>query len=149
MNINTTTSIKHKRYSTYGWSLKNEYGKYVNTLAQGEIGLLLGYKDIALDKIIEITEENFSLGLPLNEIIEIRIGTQDNQHFFDAVKVIDIDFGIKYITSLPSFGRINCLYIVTTSNIAYIWNDTLNQFTPLLGGSGSDIDADLSNYFTK
>ena len=63
----TNTSIRHKRYSTYGWNVKNLKNEYINTLNQGEIGVLLGD-----DKHNPVDYEND--GSILKSILEIRIG---------------------------------------------------------------------------
>ena len=142
----TTTAIKHKRYSTYGWNdLKD--GKYINTLTQGEIGLLLGHKDSS-GNIIIIDESNFSQGLILNSILEVRIGTDANQYFFDALP-IKTDYTIRTVSVLPAFGKPDCLYIRTSDNSAHYWNDEKNMMVQLAGGSGSDIQADLANYVLR
>lgn len=71
----TNTSIKHKRYSTYGWNVKDDQGNYKNTLAQGEIGLLLGSKNGSggIDII-----DSVNSGRILNAILEVRVGEYDN-----------------------------------------------------------------------
>ena len=64
----TTTTIKHKRYTTAGWNLIDpSTGTYKNTLSQGEIGVLLGDD--------------------LNTIIEVRIGIRDKCPFGEGFLV--------------------------------------------------------------
>ena len=150
----TTTTIKHKRYSTAGWSVLNDDGSTKNTLSQGEIGLLLGHK---YSQILQNGEEIFVVepveaigtGKDLNAILEVRIGTENNQKFFDALligKNGDIDYSIRQVSTLPSWGSPNCLYILTTSNEAYRWDEISMKMIPLSGTGGS---VDLSNYYTK
>ena len=93
MNI-STTSIKHKRYSQYGWNVKDN-GLYRNTLAQGEIGILLCNQDPVTKHITQVTKDNFNDGIVLNHIFEVRLGTRDNQYFFDAMLLGADDFGVK------------------------------------------------------
>ena len=150
----TTTAIKHKRYSTYGWNF-TENGIYKNTLAQGEIGILLGHKQSKVvngEEIIVVEPiEIANSGKTLDGIIEVRIGTEDNQYFFNALilsKNGDIDYSIRQVSSLPSFGNPNCLYILTTTNIAYRWDDETLRMVPLQG-TGNNQDVNLSNYYTK
>lgn len=146
----TTTAIKHKRFSTYGWNF-TENGIYKNTLSQGEIGILLGhrYED---GSVQEVSEKDS--GLILNCILELRIGTEPDlngkasqQYFFDAMPIDIGSYGVRTLPTLPNFGRENCLYIRTSDNTAHFWNG--NQMVPLAGGSGSDIQTDLSNYVTQ
>ena len=147
----TTTAIKHKRFSTYGWNLTDNLGHYRNTLSLGEIGILLGHK-YEDGSVQEVSEKDS--GLILNCILELRIGTEPDlngkasqQYFFDAMPVDLGSYGVRTLPTLPSFGKENCLYIRTSDNTAHFWNG--NQMVPLAGGSGSDIQIDLSNYVTQ
>ena len=147
----TTTAIKHKRFSTYGWNLTDNLGHYKNTLSLGEIGVLLGHKNS--EGIIEEVLEKDS-GLILNCIIELRIGTDPDlngkssqQYFFDAMPIDLGSYGVRTVATLPNFGKENCLYIRTSDNTAHFWNG--EHMVQVAGGSGSDIQVDLSNYITK
>ena len=128
-------SLQHKRYSTYGWQVKNTDGSYKNTLSQGEIGVLLGHKSLD-GSIVEITEANHNDGLLLNAILEVRIGSINNgndQYFFDGVK-ISTDYDVKTVAQLPSIGDENCLYIVISTGKAYYWSDEEMRFQLLSNG---------------
>ena len=117
--------LKQKRYSTYGWNKKSDTGEYLNTLKQGEIGVLLGSdgKDVVSP----------NTNLSLNSVLEVRIGSVDNQYFFDATLLsnggsVSTDYCIKTFqtySELPSFGKgsQNNLYIVKDENAIYRWDD--------------------------
>ena len=68
--------LKQKRYSTYGWNDKDVSGNYINTLSQGEIGILLGSNG---QEVISLRQD-----VVLDSILEVRIGSEDNQYFFNA-----------------------------------------------------------------
>jgi hypothetical protein len=61
----TNTTIKHKRFSKYGWIDRAEDGSLINTLAQGEIGVLLA------DNLIDV--------------LEVRIGVKDKSSFSEGL----------------------------------------------------------------
>lgn len=151
----STTVIKHKRYSTYGWNLQSD-GIYKNTLAQGEIGVLLGhqYYDDKLGQLVSIPIEHANSGKELNCILEVRIGTQDKQQFFKAMLLNskdNVDLSIKqYLTQqkFPSFGNSSSLYIETSTNTIFRWDDQTTSYVAL-GSSGSGNNGNLSNYYTK
>lgn len=149
----TTTAIKNKRYSTYGWNVKENNGVYKNTLSQGEIGVLLGHKYTDDDGHVKfktvVTEEDRNLNLDLNTVLEVRIGNQDNQYFFDAAllgREDGTDQSVKQVDSLPSFGNIHTIYIVKSTNISYRWDEDLMRMVPL-SGSGGNLDP--FNYYNK
>lgn len=98
----TTTTIKHKRYSYLGWSDKNPDGTLVNTLAQGEIGVLLSDD--------------------LETVLEVRLGVANNSSFFDGVilgasEAVDICVR-PYVSKfeLPTLGNEYTVYIVKKTN---------------------------------
>lgn len=133
--------MQHKRYSSYGWNLMNNNNSYINTLQQGELGILLGNKyydkDDSTWKVREVVERD---QFPLNAILEVRVGISSNQHFFDAL-IIDTDYAVRQVTSLPNFGKPNCLYI--KDNTAYFWN---GEKMVSLAGSSNNVQIDLSEY---
>ena len=154
----TTTVLKHKRYSTYGWQVRNEDNSYKNTLAQGELGILLGheYIDDNGKHIIEsINQAN--TGKDLNCVLEVRLGTKNNQYFFDAMIINtrdNVDYSIRtYDTpnKLPSFGNTNSICIVKSTNSLYRWDDATTSWIPIMTGNNQDnaCACDLSNYYTK
>ena len=134
MQLNTTI-IRHKRFSTYGWKLM-ENGVYKNTLNQGEIGVLLGHKYLDennVEKVESITAAN--TGKELNEVLEVRLGTQDNQYFFHSMLLSSyggVDYSIRQYKNrlaFPSFGNENQLYIAQDTNTVYRWDDNkVNYF---------------------
>ena len=129
----TNTSIKHKRYSTYGWSVKDDQGNYKNTLAQGEIGILLGSRNNqgGID-IVDVANS----GKILNAVLEVRVGEYDGQYFFDSLligKEGDTDLSIRQVTELPEYGDTHHLYIC--KGIAYYWDNDKNEMLPLSGSS--------------
>lgn len=143
-------SLQHKRYSTYGWQVKNTDGSYKNTLAQGEIGVLLGHKSLD-GSIVEITEANHNAGLLLNAILEVRIGSinnGNNQYFFDGVK-ISTDYAVKTVAQLPSIGNENCLYIIIGTGKAYYWLDEEMRFQLLSNGIDSETAQQLKELVEK
>lgn len=152
----TTTSIRHKRYSTYGWNLK-ENNEYVNTLSQGEMGILLGHEYIENDQVKVEPIELAGTGKELNCVLEVRIGTKDNQHYFDAMIINtrdNVDYSIReYDTpaKLPSFGKSGILYVVKSNNTIYRWDDFTTSWIPLISGSSGEgaCKCDLTNYYTK
>lgn len=92
----TATTLKHKRFSTYGWNIKNG-DSYTNILNQGELGILLGHRD-ADGNEESITEDirNLPDDAPkkdLNCILEVRIGTENQQYFFDAFQLYSKNSG--------------------------------------------------------
>ena len=136
MQLNTTI-IRHKRFSTYGWNLI-ENGVYKNILNQGEIGVLLGHKYIDqnnVEKVELITSKDQlnafadDISQLLNSVLEVRVGTQDNQYFFDALIIgtyDQADLSIRpYATRLdfPTIGKENQLYIAKDTNIIWRWDD--------------------------
>lgn len=124
MDIRNVT-LKQKRYSTYGWNDRDVSGNYINTLSQGEIGILLGSNGQEVTSLIQ--------GVVLDSILEVRIGSEDNQYFFDATVLStnkpDVDDycikTFKTYTELPSFGNgnENSLYVVKDENAIYRWDD--------------------------
>lgn len=105
-----STTIKHKRYSVKGWSDKNPDGSFKNTLAQGEIGVLLSQD--------------------LETVLEVRIGIKDNSSFYEGVLLgsndANIDLCIRQYpnkVNFPSVGSEYSLYIAKNSNTAYRWDD--------------------------
>ena len=128
--------IRQNRYSTYGWSdFDNKTNQYKNTLNQGEIGILLG----SYGEPVDIPNS----GKELNSILEVRIGSQDNQYFFDATLLSTsaaevIDYSIKTFptyNALPAFGNINSLYVVKDENAIYRWNDDISKMVRVTGDS--------------
>ena len=152
----TTTAIKHKRFSTYGWNLK-ENNIYKNVLSQGEIGILLGHEYEENGQIKVEPIESPGTGKDLNCVLEVRIGTKDDQHYFDAMIINNrdnTDYSIReYDTynKLPNFGRSGVLYVVKNINTIYRWDDTTTQWIPLISGSSGEgaCKCDLTNYYTK
>lgn len=154
----TTTVLKHKRYSTYGWQVRNEDNSYKNTLAQGEFGILLGHEYLDKDNNIIVESINqANTGKELNCVLEVRIGTKDNQYFFDAMIINskdNIDYSVRtYDTpnKLPSFGNANSICIVKSNNTLYRWDDATTSWIPIMSGNGQNggCQCDLSNYYTK
>lgn len=153
----TTTTLKHKRYSTYGWQVRNEDGSYKNLLNQGEFGILLGHEYIDDNgKLISESITQANSGKELNCILEVRMGTRDNQYFFDAMIINskdNIDYSVRtYDTpnKLPSFGNSSSIYIVKSNNTIYRWDDATTKMIPLISGDSSGgCHCDLSNYYTK
>lgn len=136
MDIKNVT-LKQKRYSTYGWNDVNSNREYINTLSQGEIGVLLGSNGQPV--------ESLDSNVVLDSVLEVRIGTVDNQYFFDALLISTggqgtIDYCVKTFTTyskLPSFGNLNSLYVVKDENSIYRWDDDISQMVKVTG-SGSD-----------
>lgn len=153
----TNTSIKHKRYSTYGWNVKDQNGNYINTLSQGEMGILLGYKDPNTNNVTRIVTEQDLAWLreegahrSFNYVLEVRVGTQDNQYFFDALIVNFEDYGgVKRVDNLPLKGYSDCLYIdKSNNNKLSIWDEETGKFIDVAGNDGSigDVQSLLKDY---
>lgn len=132
---------KQKRYSTYGWNdIHPETLGYLNTLSQGEIGILLGCDGKPVEKL-DPTKK-------LNTVLEVRIGSEDNQYFFNATLIStnttkEEVYCIKTFRTaaeLPSFGNgnQNSLYVVKDENAIYRWDDDVEPHWVPITGQGSD-----------
>lgn len=138
----TTTTIRHKRYSYLGWSDKNPDGTLINTLAQGEIGVLLSDD--------------------LETVLEVRLGVTNNSSFFDGVilgasEAVDIcvrPYASKF--ELPTLGNEYTVYIVKKTNQIYRWDNTDRKYYPVsaapgqgegwwkeVNGGGAELDRNL------
>lgn len=140
MDIKNVT-LKQKRYSTYGWNDKDpSTGRYINTLDQGEIGILLGSNGQP------VTARNSNR--PLNTVLEVRIGSEDGQYFFNATVLSvntseDVDYCVKTFIdrgSLPSMGNLNTLYVVKNENAIYRWDDDSMHMVKITGNDWHEIE---------
>lgn len=108
------TRIQHKRYTYDEWinGILIEEGKpkLIPELSQGEIGVLLN-----ADK---------------SQVIEVRIGTSNNQKFGDGLLLghqEQPDMCVKqYPNNLafPTLGKENQIYISQATNSIWRWDDT-------------------------
>lgn len=121
MNI-TNTTIKHKRFSEYGWTTRAADGSLINTLSQGEIGVLLA--------------DN------LADVLQVRIGIKDKSSFFEGLLLGSItipEVAIKQYwetSQRPIIGNEHTLYINKKTNAAYRWDDTDKKYYQVSSAPG-------------
>ena len=92
-------------------------------------------------KFVQTTRARLdSLEITNGQLIYLK---DESAAYYDLSDVRHSLLGVKFVTSLPSTGLANVLYVITNSSdkTAYIWNSTSSEFVNVGGlyGAGSGL----------